>query len=242
MTTTAGCAILSDPLHESVVAGVRLWCGRATLCLKIGGAATAGAPRKRAEMLAGAVDLALSCPAPTRRGRARTRGGRACWFAQEQEQQTLSLGGWYQSDSSSICLSLAHCTEPGSVLFQAELWFRGLMSRRRSVACYRPRRKRSRQGSADANGAQRAGDVHATTRCWGARCVFIFVVCAITNHERQQHPPRSGAQGWGWGGVHRAPPRTAKPSTNLPWRALSLPPGSACGGHYIDHPHQRPED
>ena len=75
MTTTAGCAILSDPLHESVVAGVRLWCGRATLCLKIGGAATAGAPRKRAEMLAGAVDLALSCPAPTRRGRARTRGG-----------------------------------------------------------------------------------------------------------------------------------------------------------------------
>ena len=203
MTTTAGCAILSDPLHESVVAGVRLWCGRATLCLKIGGAATAGAPRKRAEMSAGAIDLALSCPAPTRRGRARTRGGRACWFAQEQEQQTLSLGGWYQSDSSSICLSLAHCTEPGSVLFQAELWFRGLMSRRRSVACYRPRRKRSRQGSADANGAQRAGDVHATTRCWGARCVFIFVVCAITNHQRQQHPPRSGAQGWGWGCVYR---------------------------------------
>ena len=180
-------------------------------------------------MSAGAVDLALSCPAPTRRGRARTRGGRACWFAQEQEQQTLSLGGWYQSDSSSICLSLAHCTEPGSVLFQAELWFRGLVSRPRSVACYRPRRQRSRRGSADATGRGRARGVF-----------YLLSALCITNHHppanrpAQARCPRLGLR-------LCAPPRRAKSSTNPPWSALSQPPGSACGGHYIDHPHQRPE-
>ena len=160
-------------------------------------------------MSAGAVDLALSCPAPTRRGRARTRGGRACWFAQEQEQQTLSLGGWYQSDSSSICLSLAHCTEPGSVLFQAELWFRGLMSRRRSVACYRPRRKRSRRGSADANGAQRAGDVHATTRCWllgGAVCLYFLSV----RHHKPPTPTAPAQVRCPRLGLGRCAPCTAK--------------------------------
>ena len=35
--------------------------------------------------------------------------------------------------------------------------------------------------------------------------------------------------------------KRAKSSTNPPWSALSQPPGSACGGHYIDHLHQWPE-
>ena len=114
-------------------------------------------------------------------------------------------------------------------MFQAELWFRGLVSRPRSVACYRPRRQRSRQGSADATGRGRARGVF-----------YLLSALCITNHHppanrpAQARCPRLGLR-------LCAPPRRAKSSTNPPWSALSQPPGSACGGHYIDHPHQRPE-